>query len=216
MPMRQYHSGVAQWWQYPLARPSDRFTQINHYIRGLDVRYAGLTTAYHNLWDRYGVLYPWWQRCLPWIFDYDPFEQSPADGLACYRSYNASNLVNALPVSDLPPGFVTVPDADTITVVASVATTVVWSGRPAAPTGDYSAVIKAVALNHEPEQGPALSKYSWVGVVPVIYGANLDLSFVWSSRPGFAAMPYTSVAVAIGDKAGVPFVGKRVGFSYPY
>lgn len=213
MSVRQ--SPTAQWWQYPLASPSFRFTQINNLVRQLDLRFASLSPDDQDEWDGARRDWPWWARCVPWIFDYDPFNIDGTTAIAAYRSVNAARVVNGLNVSDTPPTPVTPPDGDILDVSSVGTLQVIWGGRSSAPAGEYCCHVRAVPLNHEPERGPALSKYRWCLTTPIEYGVSLDLSDIFTVNPGLASPPFVGLALSVMQKESAPFVGQRSGFYNP-
>lgn len=209
-------SPVGQWWQYPLAAPSYRFTQINDYIRRLDRDFDVKPIADKRKWEEAAQKWYILGRCVPWVFDYDPLDLDPVDGVACYRSVNCANLVNGLARVEDPPATVVLPDNDTIDGVYEGPIAAVWSGRLAAPPGDFFAWVRAVNLTHAPESGPAIQKYKWVGVVPITYDTPFDLTFIFGVLPGYLAMPCMSVAVTVCQIGRTPLAGYRLVFRKPY
>lgn len=207
-PMR--YTPSAHWWQYPLAKPSVRFSTVNTLVRQLAQRYDTLSGVLQASWTAAAAAYPWWWYCLPWLFDF-PLDFSPTgSGVDAYQGVNAANWCNSLGVSDTPPIGVTLPDHDTLEILPASGFPVYWSGRSAPPGGVYYAHFRCCSLMHEPESGPAMQRYRWAGSLPISYETPLPFSAICSALAGFDSMPFTSVAVTVMDSGGAPWFGQRL------
>lgn len=204
------HSPTAHWWQYPLARPSARFQQVNKLVRDLAWRYARLTPSEQSLWETAAGDWPWWWYCVPWLFDGVPFDTAVGTGVDAYQGVNASNYCNGLDVADTPPIYTTLPDADTLALVPVTGVSIYWSGRVSAPAGSFVAHVRVCPLSHAPESGPALQRYRWAGAVPISYETPTSIAAVCSRVDGFGSMPFSSVAVAVTDLGAAPWFGRRL------
>lgn len=211
-PMR---SPVAHWWQYPLASPSYKFSQVNNYIRGLDQRYDTLSGMTKAQWQAWARRFPWNARCVPWIFDFDPTDSSGVTGIAAYRGVNAQGLIQGVAVTDSPPLAVPSPGGDSFIYNWPSDFSVDWVRADGDPGVQCWMDVRAVGLMHAPESGPAISKFKYGFGANLTYSSPFDLNPLLGALPGLAGAPFISLALSVSGVGSASFFGQRTGLSTP-
>lgn len=208
-------SPTGQWWQYPLAAPTYRFTQINNFVRGLDLRFDALSGLTKQQWHDWARRFPWNARCVPWIFDFDPTDSSGVTGIAAYRAVNAQALLQGLTVTDTPPIGVPLPGGDAFISNLPSDFSVDWV-RPGGDPGVPCWIdVRAVALMHEPESGPALQKFKYGFGSPLAYSTPFELSPVFDALPGLQGAPTFVLALSVSGLGSAAFFGVRMVVQNP-
>ncbi len=208
-------SPTAHIFGYPLNSPSARFNTTNKAVRDLALQYEELPPDLRDAWDFLHSVWGWSADCFEAVFGVNPLALTGDTGKQIYVAVNMSRYVQGLAFTDIAPVVFTSWDFDQIQPGGSDPHTVVWSGRPTTPEGDFYATVSACGLNHAPESGPALSRYSFAFGRAVNYAEAFSVLPVYDVFPGLLSVPFASLAVRISDAGSAPFVGGRVGFTPP-
>ncbi len=203
-------SPTALVWPYPLSSPSARFTRMNNYVRSLDVQYAALSGAQKSVWKQAAIDWPWLCYCLPDIYDFPEAGFFAGTGLQAFRTVNCTALDNGLPVTVVPPVSVTGYDGDQfILTTLAGGLGVLWTGRSSVPVGTFYLDVRLAYANNIPGTGPAVQKFSFSFVTPVIYDVPV-LLFPTPTAPPPPSMIVTIAGVAVGQTDAGPFYAIRL------